>query len=389
MRSQRVAVLVLASSFFYMMSLHIVRTLLPYLAKDVGASATGIARVIYLGLLMFCAIPPLAGFISDRLGYRRVALVATVLHAGLLISYSVVSTYDMLVAVRIAQAVAGIFLSATFLHIASDLARRSGVYIGILNAARTLGYASGPLVVLLLPLPVRELIVLAGLVALAPLAVVLLSEPPRRRLGALRHVSRAFSAILKREFIPFYLCTFAEILAFGVVSSYIVAELVDVYNLTVREFALVTFVLTSLFGVFSVPASNLADRRPTLSASLGALMIAVSLGLAVFACDLLSLLACLALFEIFSAFAFNPMYVVVSKRLPDSVRGLGINLADVLVNTGFLALPAMEVIACAYGLRLTLVPAVAVNIIAFVTLCVYSLSSKRALRGLTVGEPPT
>ena len=65
--------------------------------------------------------------------------------------------------------------------------------------------------------------------------------------------------------------------------------------------------------------------------------------------NILNIVFALVLFEALSAFAYNPLYVVLSKRLLGEIRGTRINVADMLLNISFIVLPILEVVAKRYG----------------------------------------
>jgi len=74
-----IIVVAMLSSSAYMMAVYILKILLPFMAKDMEASGILIARILYVGFIMFVFLPPIAGYISDKFGYRRTIATSAIL----------------------------------------------------------------------------------------------------------------------------------------------------------------------------------------------------------------------------------------------------------------------------------------------------------------------
>ena len=350
--------LVIGSVLFYMLAIHVVKTVLPYIAENVGAAGVFIARILYVGFLAFTMLSPVAGYISDRIGYRRTIVVAAISESLLIYFYVLVRSYTELLVVSV-------ILSASFLHLASKYAERTGVYIGILRAAQVFGMALGPLLVFVLPTcTLGEFLEIAALLCLAPLSVILLEEPKtlRQEYGNIK--LKVIKFVMRKELIPLYLCTISEIFAASIVFSYIVVNAIELFNLSQRAYGFILFVVLSTFGISNIFASKIADSHPIESAIIGVYMIAVSTYLITISKTLETFLISIIIFEITSALAYNPLYVQASKILPDEIKGIGINSVDAIINLTFVTLPILEIVAKNYGLNATLIPATLLSLLA-------------------------
>jgi len=272
-----------------------------------------------------------------------------------------------------------VILSASFLHLASKYAERTGVYIGILRAAQVFGMALGPLLVFVLPTcTLGEFLEIAALLCLAPLSVILLEEPKtlRQEYGNIK--LKVIKFVMRKELIPLYLCTISEIFAASIVFSYIVVNAIELFNLSQRAYGFILFVVLSTFGISNIFASKIADSHPIESAIIGVYMIAVSTYLITISKTLETFLISIIIFEITSALAYNPLYVQASKILPDEIKGIGINSVDAIINLTFVTLPILEIVAKNYGLNATLIPATLLSLLAgtYVTIKYFTRKTK-------------
>jgi len=326
---------------------------------------------------MFVFLPPIAGFISDVFGYKRTMVSTAVLESVFMFMYAFVRSYVELFAVRIFQeamiivlliaglsyvelfavrifqALIGAILSASFLHFASTYAKRAGVYIGLLRFSQALGMALGSLVVFLFPVKqVRVFILIASILCLMPVSAAMLNEysEPRKHIN-LRNV---LQCVISGDLVFYYACALANTLTVSILFSYIVVYMIESFDLDLSIYALIIFMTTMTFGISSVVAGKISDKYPRESGFVGTIGIMISIILIVTSNNIIYIVFGLILFEGLSAFAYNPLYVVLSKRLPDEVRGTGINVADTLLNISFIALPILEIVAkrCGYVMLL-------------------------------------
>jgi len=203
------------TAMFYMMSINILKTILPYFAKDIGATEILISHILYIGFLAFAFFSPVAGRISDYFGYKKTIVIAAIIEALLLSMYVLVSNYMELLIIRMLQALFEVLLSASFLHLASTYAKRTGIYIGYLRIAQALGMATGPLLVFVIStFSHKEFILLSSFLCLAPLSTLLLEEPETNRDG--KDGMHIIKYVTRRELVPLYLCAISEVFSVSV-----------------------------------------------------------------------------------------------------------------------------------------------------------------------------
>jgi len=259
--SEIVAIIIVVSASSYMMAIYILKTILPFIAFGLGASDILVARILYIGFIMFIFVPPIAGYLSDVMGYRKTIAVATIAESALILAYNLATNYSELLIIRVLQAFFGTVLSASFLHVSSIYARKTGVYIGYLRFAQAMGMALGSLIVALFPGFTEEtLIIIATILCLAPLLSILLGEIEESEVKVRR--SYVFRYVLRRDLLYYYLCALANIVSISIMFSYVVSYMIEQYRLTRQIYATILFLATTIFGMSSIVASKLCDRAP-------------------------------------------------------------------------------------------------------------------------------
>jgi len=198
-----------------------------------------------------------------------------------------------------------------------------------------------------------------------PLSSITLSEKSERSTKV--KYSRVLKYVLRRDLVFYYLCALANMLSVAIIFSYVAVYMIEEFGLYRSTYAIIVFLLTTTFGVSSVFAGKFCDKSAMLSGLVGTVGILISAILMIISGALVHLVLALILFEILSAFAYNPLYVVLSKRLPENVKGSGINLADTMLNISFLVLPALEFIVESYGAKSALLLPVIISILAIVS----------------------
>ena len=249
MGGRGIVFVVILSPSAYMMAIHILKTLLPFIAMEIGASGIQVVRILYIGFIMFAFLPPVAGFISDVFGYKRTIVSTAVLESVFMFMYAFVRSYVELFAVRIFQALVGVILSASFLHFASTYAKRAGIYIGLLRFSQALGMALGSLVVFLFPVKqVRVFILIASILCLMPVSVVMLGEycEPRKHVN-LRNV---LQCVISGDLVFYYASALANTLTDSILFSYIVVYMIESFEIDISTYALIIFMTTIKYLVF-------------------------------------------------------------------------------------------------------------------------------------------
>ena len=186
----------------------IVMPVLPFYAREFGASAT------LLGLMLMChaaaqfVFAPLWGRLSDRIG-RRPVLLMTV--AGTALSLLALGLASSLVWIFAARALSGAFaanISVASAYVADVTAEEDRTrWMGMLGASFGIGFLLGPAIGgALAPFGYHvPLLAAAGLAALNWIhAAVSLQEPPRH--AATEEVTRSRAALLRDPLVR-RLCT--------------------------------------------------------------------------------------------------------------------------------------------------------------------------------------
>ncbi|MFT4306817.1 MAG: DHA2 family efflux MFS transporter permease subunit [Microbacterium sp.] len=107
--SRRTAVALLVAACFFMENLDgtIITTAAPAIAADLGVNAAAIAVAVTAFLLAVAVVIPASGWLTDRLGVRRVFLAAIVLFTIASVLCAVSVSLPMLVGMRVLQGVGG------------------------------------------------------------------------------------------------------------------------------------------------------------------------------------------------------------------------------------------------------------------------------------------
>ncbi len=83
MRNSNIAaIVIIISTLSSMISIYVLKTIPPFIAIKMSALGILVARILYIGFLMYILVPPLAGYLSDIFGYRRVIIITTILESA-------------------------------------------------------------------------------------------------------------------------------------------------------------------------------------------------------------------------------------------------------------------------------------------------------------------
>lgn len=123
-------------------------------SEEVGGHVFGAPTSLIAGLVLALfgiassIAQPLAGHLSDRLGRRKILVLAGLLAFGLInLSFGAVSAYWQLFGLRVLQGVAAAFTITASIAIVNEVSRPEtrGGNMGIYNAFRLVGFGAGPL----------------------------------------------------------------------------------------------------------------------------------------------------------------------------------------------------------------------------------------------------
>ena len=303
---------------------------------------------------------PAAGLLSDRLGRRRVLVLAGLaLDAALLVALALAPTYPTLMALRLVEGMAHALALSVVLAMASDAARRagSGRAMGAVGATLTLGVALGaPLGGWLGELgPTVPLLFGASVAAVgvAVAALVLREEPavPREAPAALARL-----ALRRRALLVPYAFAFVDRFTVGFFVTTFPLWMANVHGRGPAEIgrSLALFLLP--FALFAYPAGRLAERTSRVALLGGGSAL---YGVGVVALPLVSQAALpwlLVGLGVLSAVMFVPTLMLTAELAPPALRATAMGGFNAAGSLGFLVGPAVaglvaQLVGPAHGLE--------------------------------------
>ena len=126
------------------------------------------------------------------------------------------------------------------------------------------------------------------------------------------------------------------------------------------------FLETISFAFMSIIAAKMSKKHPHSAALGGILGLSLTFLFVYYNPSFTSFILFAISVGLFSAFAFNPVYVHAVRRLPKGSEGFGINLIDVIINSAFLASIFFDIIASRIGIHITLLIASLCSLTGFI-----------------------
>lgn len=336
----------LLTSGLYMMSVYMVRTLIPYTAASLGGEYIDVSRILYASFIVLALISPFSGWLCDRFGSWRILFLSAAMASILTLSYLLVHDIIQLTIIRVVHALVGSFVTASSLAIASWVTSHGGVGMGFLRLVQGLGIALGPIVAgLLSAYGYGYTFAIASLLAATPILAIKLGRTAARRgiLPPWTAFRKASSIIWCRHIVALLPPAIGEVLIFAIILTYYTSYLVIYMGYTEIEYGLFLTLEAASFGIGSYISEYIYRSIGYLTAALGCLGLILGslmlwnplLKLAVFAAAIVIGLS--------SSLSLNPVYIEVSHRVSDDIRGIGINVLDMIINLWFLAIAPMEI----------------------------------------------
>jgi DHA1 family multidrug resistance protein-like MFS transporter len=209
--------LLFATIFLVTIGFGIVLPILPFLAKQFGASALQMGLLVTFWALAQFLAAPVWGVLADRLGRKPMLILGLIGYGVAFIAQALAPTYLLLLAARLI----GGFLSSSVIPagqaIAADITppEERGAVMGLLGAAFGVGFLVGPAIggALAFAGPAAPFYVAAaGSLLALPLVLRWVHEPPvdeRRRAASRLGAAGVVRALTSPE-LPLYLMAFAS-----------------------------------------------------------------------------------------------------------------------------------------------------------------------------------
>jgi MFS family permease len=345
------------SILFVAIPLYIAKLPSPLLSSVPNSVLVGILISLY-GLL-FSALQPLTGAISDRMSRRKPFILLGLLVMGVgTLSYVLATRYIHLVLIRMVQGL-GVALTVpaalALMAKASDHRSRGGA-MGIYSALRMLGFAIGPLISGYLQIKYGFNIVFiagAGFLFLAVILVQLLvKEAPSDVSVARSQPFKLFdSAVFSRSLIALGAAMFMMTSAFTMITT-LELQFNAKLDQTALGFGIALSALTFSQLIFQIPLGRLSDRigrKPPII--VGLLLMAPTTALLGLAATSLQLTGLTAVQGLASAAIAAPRVALAAdlskqggegRQMSLMAMGFGLGIALGPLIAGFLAVYAFE-----------------------------------------------
>ncbi len=347
------------------MSTYIVRTLLPYITANIGGSEIDVSRVLYISFIVLAFMSPIAGWLCDVFGAWRVLVISSIIIASIIPLYLYVTDVNNILLIRFIHSLLGSLALAAALTIASWITSRGGVGIGFLRLSQGMGISLGPMVAgFLASIGYFAAFITASILTLTTLTALLIRCKEERRnipppWTSIRYVAKLLKLRAVVTLLPLAI---AEAFSFTILITYYTPYLTLHLKFSEQEYALFLFLEAMVFGIgsyISEPMYRRYGKLLTYTMSLGMLISYILLCIVK---EKLMIIAVSPIIGLFSSFTLNPVYIEASKRLTDEIRGLGINLIDLVVNISLAFVAPLEILVLIIGFgKVMLIPVIIIT----------------------------
>ncbi len=333
-----------ALTFLLMLPLSMPVPVLSELVRErYGVSAGQTAWFMAANMLGALVTAPLIGLLGDRIGRRRVLVVAALLaDAVLLDRLAHAGSFAELLAVRAAEGVAHIAALSLVLSLCADAAgERRGRVMGMLGAGLTLGVATGAPVGGALGRVAPEVVLPTGAGVLLAAAVIAFLVLPRDTGKAARPGLRAIinAVLAHRGMLLPLLFALADRFTVGFFTTGFPLLLRDAHGASPATIGAMLAAFLYPFALLSYPCGRLAERLPPVRlmawGSLGYGLLVALVGLL----PLPWLWALMPLLGLCSAVMFVPTMLLTVARAPAIARATALAAFNGAGSLGFLLGP--------------------------------------------------
>lgn len=144
----RIFIVLCIATFAAMLGIGIIAPILPLYAKDLGASGTMLGIIFSSFALTMAIANPIAGRISDRVGYKLIIVLGLGIHIFVALSYVIATNPTHLIIIRLTEGILSAMVWTVAMAYVGAVAPRDqeGSYMGIYNTWLLLGMGVGPFI---------------------------------------------------------------------------------------------------------------------------------------------------------------------------------------------------------------------------------------------------
>jgi len=345
------------------------RAVLPYVTGSAGVHGEWMSRILYAGFIMLAVASPLAGWVCDRLGAWRVALVSAVLLAPLTLIYLLVHGFWGLLVVRLANSCIGEMLIAAANTIAAHATVSAGLGFGVLRFIEGVGIAVGPylggfLAEISLPLAVSAAAALMTPIALGALVAGRCSggggDGRRGLLESLRGSAMVLSA---PRLLVLLVAACGQVAGFAILLSYYTTLLVEELHLGPSMYGVFLAAESIGYSLGSLFSEKLYPRLGVPVVAMSSLVLAAVYFTLSCSRNVAVVLALAPVLGLSAGEAFNPVYMEAARRAGEWGRGVVVNTVDMIVNISMAAVSLLlDPLVPLIGLRGAVVVAALINL---------------------------
>ncbi len=354
---------VISSAGLLLMSIYIVRTVLPFLTVAMGGSEIDVSRILYISFVVIALLSPLAGLISDRIGASRLLVISSIAASLSILMYPLASNISELLAVRILHAVFAELALAAGLSMASRVTSSGRVGVGLLRTSQGLGIALGPMLALIfMPLGYNATLLVASILSLTPLPAFLYKEEGATGFALAESIRQFLDMVKSQKLQAVALLAISETLGFSILVTYFVSRMVSL-GLTEGGYAAFLTIEAICFSLAGYPSERLFRRLGSMFTLIAGLGLGASFLILALLPSPATFVTMAPAIGVFGSFALNPAYIQVSDLARETAQGFIVNSLDLMVNLSFLVLPLLEPVFSSLSLSvLMLVPLVPLGV---------------------------
>jgi MFS family permease len=334
-------------SFVLFLSTQLGIPVLPALARQLGADASGIAATLSAALMTLVLLQFFSGILADRYGRRRVLVSGAFLGGITSLLCTVAGHWQLLLILRILGGAADAIAMPALLGLTAEIAEgRHGAFFGVLRSSQGLSFIVAPVIGGWMSLWGLGAPFLAdGLLSMMACAILALTVGEDKRMsspGRSANQLRQFKSIFTdKRVYAFALFGIVNNFAFPILAS-LVPTKGQLLGLTPWQISVILASEAVTYTVGAYLTGRLSDRwgRRLFVIAAQPLIIGACLGLA-WAHSLLGLSTFYALFGLGSSMTFLMSSVMLADITPDDRRATALGAFDTAIDLMIFVAPAL------------------------------------------------